>query len=136
MKVLVLNCGSSSVKFQLLETDAVSARAGTDRLLAKGLVESVGGTGILKFEVPGRKAVKETAEIRDHTAAVARVLAFLAHAENGVVRDRREVAAVGHRVVHGGERFAASALMPEDVLEGIEARFDMDPLHNRTSGRG
>src|SRR5262245_29799720 len=125
MKILVLNCGSSSVKAQLLETDAESARAGSDRLLAKALVENVGGAGSLKFEVPGREAVKETAEIHDHAAAVARVLDFLAHAENGVLRDRREVAAVGHRVVHGGERFQASALITGEVLEGIEACSDL-----------
>ena len=69
MRVLVVNCGSSSVKFQLVETDAASARAGTDRALAKGLVENIGGTAVLKFEVPGRKPVKETAEIPEHKAA-------------------------------------------------------------------
>jgi acetate kinase len=136
MKVLVLNCGSSSVKFQLLETDAESASAGTDRALAKGLVENVGGTAVLKFEVPGRKPLKETAEILEHKVAVERILAFLTHAENGVLRDRREIAAAGHRVVHGGERFKASALITDDVLEGIEACFDMAPLHNPPNIRG
>jgi len=136
VKILVLNCGSSSVKFQLLETDAESARTATDRMLAKGVVENVGGTGILKFEVPGRKAVKEPAAIRDHTVALDRVLDFLVHAENGVVRHRREVAAVGHRVVHGGERFESSTLITEEVLEGIEACFEMAPLHNPPSVRG
>jgi acetate kinase len=136
VKVLVLNCGSSSVKFQLLETDAESARAGTDRALAKGLVENIGGTAVLKFEVPDRKPVKETAEILEHKVAVEKVLGFLTHAENGVLRDRRDVAAVGHRVVHGGERFKASALITEDVLEGIEACFDMAPLHNPPNVRG
>jgi acetate kinase len=136
MKVLVVNCGSSSVKFQLVETDAESARAGTDRALAKGLVDNVGGTAVLKFEVPGRKPVRETAEILEHKVAVERILAFLTHPENGVLRDRREIAAVGHRVVHGGERFKASALITDDVLEGIEACFDMAPLHNPPNVRG
>jgi acetate kinase len=136
VKILVLNCGSSSVKFQLLETDAESARAGTDRALAKGLVENIGGTAVLKFEVPGRKPVKETAEILEHKVAVDRILSFLTHPENGVLRDRRDVAAVGHRVVHGGERFKASVLITEDVLEGIEACFDMAPLHNPPNVRG
>jgi acetate kinase len=136
VKVLVVNCGSSSVKFQLIETDAEKARAGTDRALAKGLVENVGGTAILKFEVPGRKPVKETAEILEHKVAVQSILDFLTHGENGVLRDRREIRAVGHRVVHGGERFKASALITDDVLEGIEACFDMAPLHNPPSVRG
>jgi acetate kinase len=136
VKVLVVNCGSSSVKFQLLETDAERARAGTDRVLAKGLVENIGGTAVVKFEVPGRKPVKETAEILEYKIAVEKVLDFLTHGENGVLRDRREIAAVGHRVVHGGERFKASALITEDVLEGIEACFDMAPLHNPPNVEG
>jgi acetate kinase len=136
VKVLVLNCGSSSVKFQLVETDAETARAGTDRTLAKGIVENVGGTAVLKFEVPGRKTVKETAEILEHKIAVERVLAFLTHAENGVLGGRQEIGAVGHRVVHGGERFKASALITDDVLEGMEACFDMAPLHNPPNVRG
>jgi acetate kinase len=136
VKILVLNCGSSSVKFQLLETDAESARAGTDRALAKGLVENIGGTAVLKFEVPGRKPVRETAEILEHKVAVEKVLGFLTAAESGVLRDRRDVEAVGHRVVHGGERFKSSALITDDVLEGIEACFDMAPLHNPPNVRG
>ncbi len=136
MKVLVVNCGSSSVKFQLVETDATSAQAGTDRAIAKGLVENVGGTAVLKFEVPGRKPVKETADILEHKIAVERILDFLTHGENGILRDRRDIDAVGHRVVHGGERFKASVLITDDVLEGIEACFDMAPLHNPPNVRG
>lgn len=130
MKVLVVNCGSSSVKFQLVQTDAESARAGTDTALAKGLVENVGGAAVLKFEVPGRKAAKETAEIPEHRVAVERILDFLTHTENGVLRDRREIVAVGHRVVHGGERFKTSVLITDEVLKGIEACSDLAPLHN------
>jgi acetate kinase len=124
------------VKFQLLETDAESARAGTDRALAKGLVENIGGTAALKFEVPDRKPVKETAEILEHTVAVEKVLGFLTDSGNRLLRDRREIAAVGHRVVHGGERFKASALITDDVLQGIEACFEMAPLHNPPNVRG
>jgi acetate kinase len=136
VKILVLNCGSSSLKFQLVETDAEAARAGSDRALAKGAVENVGGLAVLKYEVAGQKPVKETAEILEHKVAVENVLAFLTHPENGVVRERSEIEAVGHRVVHGGERFRASALITDDVLEGIEACFDMAPLHNPPNVRG
>jgi acetate kinase len=136
VKVLVINCGSSSVKFQLVETDAQSARAGTDRALAKGLVENVGGTAVLTFEVPGRKPVKDTAEILEHRVAVEKILDFLTRPDSGLLRDRREIDAVGHRVVHGGERFEASALITDDVLEGIEACFDIAPLHNPPNVRG
>ncbi|HSB61951.1 MAG TPA: acetate kinase [Vicinamibacteria bacterium] len=136
MKVLVLNCGSSSVKFQLVETDEASARAGTDRALAKGLVENIGGTAVIRYEPQGRKPVKETGEVLEHQIAVERCLALLSHPETGVIGDRREIAAVGHRVVHGGERFKASVRIDDEVLEGIEECFEMAPLHNPANVRG
>lgn len=136
MKVLVLNCGSSSVKFQLVETDEASARVGSDRALARGLIENIGGTALIKYEPVGRKPVKETAEVLEHQIAVERALALLVHPELGVIRDRKEIAAVGHRVVHGGERFKASVEIDDDVLEGIEDCFDMAPLHNPPNVRG
>jgi len=136
MKVLVLNCGSSSVKFQLVETDEAAARAGTDRTLARGLVENIGGSAVIRYEPEGRKAHKETEEILEHQIAVERSIALLGHPELGVIADRREIAAVGHRVVHGGERFKASVLIDDAVLEGIEECFDMAPLHNPPNVRG
>jgi acetate kinase len=136
MKVLVVNCGSSSLKFQLVETDEGMARNGTDRLLAKGLVENIGGTAVIRYEPTGRKAVKETAEVLEHQIAVERSLALLVHPEFGVIKDRKEIAAVGHRVVHGGERFKSSVKIDDDVLEGIEDCFDMAPLHNPPNVRG
>lgn len=136
MKILVLNCGSSSLKFQLVETDAAAEAAGTDRTLAKGLIENIGSTAVLKYERPGEKPVKETAEILEHKIAVERAIALLTHAQTGVLRDRSEIGAVGHRVVHGGERFKASVRIDDDVLEGIEDCFDMAPLHNPPNVRG
>ena len=135
MKVLVLNCGSSSVKFQLLETDGAST-AGKDHLLAKGLVENIGATAILRFEAHGKKPTKETAEILEHKVAVERVLQFLTRPDGGVIADRREIEAVGHRVVHGGERFRTSVLIDDAVLQGIEDCFDLAPLHNPPNVKG
>jgi acetate kinase len=136
MKVLVLNCGSSSVKFQLVETDEASSAAGSDRALAKGLVENIGGTAILRYEAEGRTPVKETAEILEHKIAVERVLALLTREETGVLRDRREIEAVGHRMVHGGEHFKASVLIDDPVLRAIEECFDIAPLHNPPNVKG
>jgi len=136
MKVLVLNCGSSSVKFQLVDTDEASAAAGTDRALAKGLVENIGGTAILRYDAEGREAVKETAEILEHKIAVERVLALLAREGTGVIRDRREIEAVGHRMVHGGEHFKASVLIDDTVLHAIEECIDIAPLHNPPNIKG
>jgi acetate kinase len=136
MKILVLNCGSSSVKFQLVDTDAEAARAGTDRTLARGAVENIGDAALVRYEPAGRKPLRETLEILEHQIAVERSLALLSHPEHGVIGDRREIAAVGHRVVHGGERFKTSVRIDEDVLEGIEACFELAPLHNPPNLRG
>jgi len=136
MKVLVLNCGSSSVKFQLVETDGASSSAGTDRALARGLVENIGGTAILRYEAEGRTAVKETAEILEHKIAVERVLALLAREDTGVIKDRAEIDAVGHRMVHGGEHFKTSVLIDDAVLRAIEECFDIAPLHNPPNVKG
>ncbi|HPC83544.1 MAG TPA: acetate kinase [Thermoanaerobaculaceae bacterium] len=136
MKVLVLNCGSSSVKFQLVETDETSAAAGRDRALAKGIVENIGGLAILRYEAEGRKPLKETGEILEHKIAVERILGLLTREDVGVLRDRREIDAVGHRMVHGGERFKTSALIDDDVLSGIEDCIDLAPLHNPPNIKG
>lgn len=136
MKVLVLNCGSSSVKFQLVETDVERAVASTDKALAKGLVENIGGAAILKFEVEGRKPLKETGEILEHKIAVERILELLTRSDLGVLKDRREIEAVGHRVVHGGERFKTSVRIDDEVLDGIEDCFELAPLHNPPNVKG
>jgi acetate kinase len=136
VKILVLNCGSSSLKFQLIETDEALARSSNDRALAKGLVENIGGSAVIKYEALGRKPLKETAEIFEHRFAVDRTLSFLTHPETGVIRDRREVGAVGHRVVHGGERFKSSARIDAGVIEAIEDCFAIAPLHNPANVRG
>ena len=136
MKILVLNCGSSSLKFQLIETDAEQERAGTDRALARGLVENIGSTAVVKYEREGVKPQKETAEILEHKIAVERAIALLSDPQHGVIASRAEIAAVGHRVVHGGERFKSSIEIDDDVLDGIEDCFDMAPLHNPPNVRG
>jgi len=136
VKILVLNCGSSSLKFQLIETDEKLARSNSDRTLAKGQVENIGGSAVIKYEASGRKPLKETAEIFEHRLAVDRTLGFLTHPETGVIRDRGEVGAVGHRVVHGGERFKSSARIDAEVIEAIEECFEMAPLHNPANVRG
>jgi len=136
MKVLVLNCGSSSVKFQLVETDEAAAASSSDRALAKGLIENIGGTAILRCEADGRPEVRETAEILEHKVAVERALALLGPAGLGVIRDRAEIGAVGHRVVHGGERFKSSVVIDDAVLRAIEDCFELAPLHNPPNVKG
>jgi acetate kinase len=136
MKVLVLNCGSSSVKFQLVETDEASAASGRDHALAKGLVENIGGLAILRYEAAGRKPLKETGEILEHKIAVERILGLLTRPDVGVINDRAEIEAVGHRMVHGAERFKTSVKIDDDVLSGIEDCIDLAPLHNPPNIKG
>ena len=136
MNVLVLNCGSSSLKFQLVDTDLERAAAGTDRVLARGAVDDIGGAGILKLEAAGRAAVKESAEVLEHKIAVEKVVDWLSREGSGILARRKDIHAVGHRVVHGGERFKASVRIDEAVLQGIEACFEMAPLHNPPNVKG
>jgi acetate kinase len=135
VKILVLNCGSSSVKFQLLETQGHDAPL-EDRVLARGLVESIGGPAVLRLDVPGREPRRESALVLDHKVAVEWALNLLTGQETPVLKDRREVEAVGHRVVHGGERFRASVLLDDAVLRGIEECFELAPLHNPPNVKG
>jgi acetate kinase len=136
MKVLVLNCGSSSLKFQLIETDPDLAREGRDRTLAKGLVEDSGGTAVLHYEAEGKRPVRDAIGAFQPRAAVEKALAVLTDPENGVIPHKREIGAVGHRVVHGGERFQSSVLIDDAVIEGIEAMIALAPLHNPANLQG
>lgn len=137
MKVLVLNCGSSSVKFQVIETSLEMIEADTDRTLARGGVEKIGlSDSRLILDVEGRKPYQEISEILEHRAAVERILKILVHPEHGVLADVSEIEAVGHRMVHGGEKFASSVLITPEVEAGIEECVVLAPLHNPHNLRG
>ncbi len=130
MKVLVLNCGSSSVKYQFIETE-------TREFLAKGMVERIGmSSAVLTHEPAGKKKIKIVGEILDHTIAIEYVIAVLLSPNHGVIKDRSEIEAVGHRVVHGGETFKASALITEQVMEAIKENIELAPLHNPSNIKG
>ena len=124
MKVLVLNCGSSSLKYQLFEMDDES-------VLAKGLVERIGLDGsVLTHEATDKDKVVINADIKNHTIAIGLVLEALVDANHGVISSMSEIDAIGHRAVHGGEKFTDSALVTEDVMKGITDCIEMAPLHN------
>lgn len=136
MNVLVLNAGSSSLKFQLIRTDAERIAADSDEYLGGGIIERIGGEAVMKVTVDGRTR-KETAPIRDHRAAVDRVLRWIASSDSGIAIDSiREIEAVGHRVVHGGEQFQRSVLIDEQVIKKIEDTIDIAPLHNPHNLKG
>ena len=137
MKILVINAGSSSLKFQLIETDGDAIAAATDRRLAGGQIDRIGGAAIMTTTVGSEPPRKTTARIRDHTAAVEHVLAWLVSEGSGVPIARvGEIEAVGHRVVHGGERFAHSTLIDDAVRRGVEELIELAPLHNPNNLRG
>jgi acetate kinase len=137
MKVLVFNCGSSSVKFQVIETSLEMIEANTDETLARGLVEKIGlSDSRLAIEVEGRKPYQEISEILEHRTAVERVLKALVHPDHGVLKSVKEIEAVGHRVVHGGEKFVSSVLVTPEVEAMIEECVVLAPLHNPHNLRG
>ncbi len=123
MNILVINCGSSSLKFQLINAE-------TENVLAKGLCERIGIDGRLVYQpASGEKEVTEAA-MPGHKEAIQMVLDALKNPNTGVIKSLDEVGAVGHRVVHGGEKFASSVILTDDVIKGIEECSELAPLHN------
>ncbi len=123
MKILVINCGSSSLKYQLIDMS-------NDDVLAQGLVERIGIDGILTQKVEGRdKYILET-ELKDHKAAIDLVLKTLVDEKQGVIKSMDEIAGVGHRVVHGGETYTHSVVVNDEVVEKLQEISKLAPLHN------
>ena len=123
MKVLVINCGSSSLKYQVIDSE-------TEHVLAKGLCERIGIDGGLTCQPAGQDKIKYEAAMPAHRQAVELVLKQLTNPENGILKSIDEIDAVGHRMVHGGEKFACSTLLTDDVLKTVESCNDLAPLHN------
>ena len=124
MKVLVINCGSSSLKYQILDmTD--------ETLLCKGLVEKIGIAGsVITHEKIGMDKFKLETPMKDHKDAIAQVLAAIQDKDHGVVSDMSEIGAVGHRMVHAGEKYAKSVVITDEVIKAIEECVPLAPLHN------
>lgn len=138
MNVLVLNCGSSSVKFQLIATDLERIEHDADQRLAHGLIERIGGAGIVTLTAEGKPPKRFAEPIRDTRAAVDIILRWAVAEDSGLTEltSIGDIHAVGHRVVHGGERFTRSALIDDEVLRGIEDCIELAPLHNPANIQG
>ncbi|HEU5041257.1 MAG TPA: acetate kinase [Gemmatimonadales bacterium] len=137
MHILVLNVGSSTLKFQLVRTDAARIDANSDERLARGQIERIGGEAVLTLRARDGHPVRAAAPLRSHAAAVDYVLRWLAAPDSGAgLGAVGEIGAVGHRVVHGGERFTHSTLIDDEVLRELESTFDLAPLHNPHNVRG
>lgn len=137
MKVLVLNCGSSSVKFQLIETSLEAIEKDNERTLAKGNVEKIGMTSsVVTFQSEGKEALKETPAILEHRTAIDRIIKLLQDPKYGCISKKEEIGAVGHRVVHGGEKFSGSKLITPEILHEIQECIELAPLHNPHNVKG
>ncbi|HYO16724.1 MAG TPA: acetate kinase, partial [Thermoanaerobaculia bacterium] len=138
MNVLVLNCGSSSLKFQLIATDLDAIERDADRELARGLVERIGSESLLTLRAEGRPTQRVATPLRDHRQALDFVLRWLVSPEAAVpgLSSLADVHAVGHRVVHGGEKLTRSVQIDDAVIEQIEDCIDLAPLHNPANLRG
>jgi acetate kinase len=134
MNILVLNVGSSSLKFQLITTGEEHFAANSDRRLARGQIERIGGEAVWSFRSGEGDPQRGTAALRDHRSAVEYVLGWLTR--DGVIGSIGEIGAAGHRVVHGGERFVHSVAIDDSVLRGIEETIELAPLHNPANLRG
>jgi acetate kinase len=134
LNVLVVNCGSSTLKFQIVDTDLDKIERDADTRLARGIVERIGGQALVSFEANSGAVRKTALPLRDHRAAVDEVLRWLGSAEAALPGGA--VNAVGHRVVHGGERFQRSVCIDEEVLAGIEDCIELAPLHNPANLKG
>jgi acetate kinase len=130
MNILVLNCGSSSVKYQLID--------GAERKkLAGGVVDRIGMSGATLSNVRfDGDDIKITGEIVDHTVAIEYILAILLSRNHGVISDKSDIHAVGHRVVHGGETFSGSVLITAEVIKTLQDNIELAPLHNPHNLRG
>lgn len=130
MKILVLNCGSSSFKYQLIDMDG-------EKVLAKGLVERIGISGSkIKHTKTGQEPVSKEVDFPNHTVAIKFVLGMLVDSEHGVLTSLDELSAAGHRLVHGGEKFTSSVLVTPEVVKGIEEVIPLAPLHNPANLQG
>ena len=137
MKILVLNAGSSSVKFELIETSPAQIENNQDRSLAEGSIEKIGsGEAIVSYKVAGAGEKKFSREVLEHQQAVKIAIDLMTAKPDGVIQHTAEIAGVGHRIVHGGEQFSASILMDAEVVRQIESSIELAPLHNPPNLKG
>ncbi len=129
MKILVINAGSSSLKFQVIDMD-------NEEVIAKGICEEIGGKSGFKFKVPGREDYKISVSLPTHAEALKLVLDTLVDEKLGVLKSVDEIGAVGHRVLHGGEKLSGSVLVTDEVKAIVEECIDLGPLHNPANLKG
>jgi len=138
MNILILNCGSSSVKFQIIETDLDLIEKNQDKRLASGLLERVIGQALITLQAEGQPKIRRAESLHDHREAIDYILRWIVSPEAKIqgINSVKDIHAVGHRVVHGGEKFTKSVLIDDEVIEQIEDNIELAPLHNPSNLRG
>lgn len=138
MNILVLNSGSSTLKFQLIESDPQKIAENSDRVLARGIIERIGSQGVIRFENGAGEVYRNAMPIRDHRAAIDVAIRWVLSEEANIpeINALADIHAAGHRVVHGGEHFTKSTLITPEVVKGIEDCIELAPLHNPANLQG
>lgn len=138
MNILVLNCGSSSLKFQIIETDLELIDQNADKQHAKGIIERIGSESLIFLQATGKHPIRHAAPLRDHRGALDYILRWIVSSESGIdsIRSLGDIHAIGHRVVHGAEKFARSVIIDDNVVDGIEDCIELAPLHNPANLKG
>ncbi len=137
MNILVLNCGSSSLKFQIISTDLEKISNNADERLAEGQIERIGGAAVITFSAKGKETHRSAAPIRDIRTALETVLRWISESSSiNEINSLADIQAIGHRVVHGGENFKQSVLIDDEVLRGISDCIELAPLHNPANIQG
>ncbi len=138
MNILVLNSGSSSVKFQIIDTDLKKIESNRDKRLARGVLERIGSHSLITFETEGQPRYRTAKPVRSHREAIDMILRWIISEESKIssIRSLSDIHAVGHRVVHGGEDFTKSLRITPEVIRGIEDNIELAPLHNPANLKG
>jgi acetate kinase len=138
MNVIVFNCGSSSLKFQIIDTDLEKIENNEDKQLAKGLFERIGSQTLITLQSEGQHTIKEALPLRDHRAALNYIIKWINSEETEIpgINSLHDIHAIGHRVVHGAEKFKSSLRIDNEVIKGIEDCIDLAPLHNPANLKG
>src|SRR5262245_25864101 len=138
MNILVLNCGSSSLKFQIIETNLDLIEKSADRRLARGVIERIGSQALVSIQSGENPLFKEATSLRDHHAALDYVVRWIISPDSDInnIQSLGDIHAIGHRVVHGAEKFQASVIITDEVLNGIEDCIELAPLHNPANLKG
>lgn len=138
MNILVLNCGSSSLKFQIIQTDLEAIKNDQDKMLAKGYIERIGSQAIITLESVNKPPLRTAEPIRNHKAALNFIIRWITDENSGIegIRDLSDIHAIGHRMVHGAEKLKRSVLISDEIIDQIEECIPLAPLHNPANLKG